>query len=271
MLDEHTPPLFQSHRNRLVRAATRILAGRAEAEDAVQDSYLRALEAAAGGKPDAQVAQAWLTTVMQNLAIDRLRRRDWMRNWLREAAAQAVTHEMPSAEDTAALAQHTDQALRLLAARLGPADGAAVLLREVFEASYRELAQASGKTEAGCRQQLHRALMRLRGDPAAPAADDAETDAVFHLYRQALMSRDMLPLLAMLRQAPTRALAHPAATTGRAAETPRATCQVTHVGGRLGLVLTLGDQFVCVLPLGALDDECDEEKETALARHTPAI
>lgn len=75
----------------------------------------------------------------------------------------------------------------------------------------------------------------------------------------------------MLRQAPTQALANNAATAGRAAATPKAACQVTHVGGRLGLVLTLGDQFVCVLPLGALNDDCDEDEQAALARHAPAI
>lgn len=147
MLDERYLSQFPALRSRLVRAAARMLGGVAEAEDVVQDTYLRALEA--GDKPGPDSTQAWLTTVMQNLAIDRLRRDNWMQRWLHEAGGLAA--QAPSAEADAAQAQSIDQALRLIASRLSPADGAAVLLREVFEASFKEIAEASGKTGAACR------------------------------------------------------------------------------------------------------------------------
>lgn len=247
MLDEHYLSQFPALRGRLVRAAARMLGGPADAEDVVQDSYLRALEAGDGPGPDS--VQAWLTTVMQNLAIDRLRRDGWMQRWLRDA--EGLAPEVPSAEAEAAQAESIEQALRLIAARLSPADGAAVLLREVFELSYSEIAEVSGKTDAGCRQQLHRALMRLRSGETPPSErtqDEAETEAAFHLYSQALQNRDAHVLLAMLRQSATRAVVRSAATGATTA--PNAACQVTHVGGQLGLVLMLGHQFVCVLPLG---------------------
>jgi RNA polymerase sigma-70 factor (ECF subfamily) len=249
MLDEHYLSQFPAHRSQLVRSAMRLLGGKAEAEDAVQDSYLRALETQHPHGLDA--AQAWLTTVMQHLAIDRLRRRHWMQKWLQDAEAQTVTPQAPSAEDEAALAESTAQALRLLAAKLSAPDAAAVLLREVFEASFKEISEVSGKTEPACRQQLHRALLRLRQDSALDESrDDAGSEAHFHLYRQALQDCDPRPLFAMLRQPPMRALSM---STPMAAQpdAPRAVCQVMQLGGRLGLVLTLGGKLLCVLPLDA--------------------
>jgi RNA polymerase sigma-70 factor (ECF subfamily) len=253
MLDERYLSQLPADRSRLVRVAQRLLGTPAEAEDAVQESYLRALETGAGGSAAAHEAKAWLTTVMQNLAIDRIRRRDWMGRWLHDAEARALTPPSPSAEDQAALAEEADHALHLMATTLSAADGAALLLREVFAASYGEIAEASGKTEAGCRQQVHRALVRLRqhapGGPAARrAADGAQAEATFHVYLQSLRNVDMQPLLGLLGQPATRALAN--STAGLAESTPRARCEVVQVGGRLGLVLTLGGRFVCVLPLG---------------------
>lgn len=253
MLDERYLSQFPAHRSRLVRAAARLLGNTAEAEDVVQDTYLRALEEVReDDRPALDAAQAWLTTVMQNLAIDRLRRRNWMQRWLHEAEALVPAPEASSIEAHAVLAQEVEQALRLLAARLSPADGSAVLLREVFEASFKEIAEASGKTEAACRQQLHRALLRLRQDDKD--GETAGPDAVFHAYRQALHDCDARTLFAMLRQPPARALAMSAAMAPRS-EAPRVVCQVMQIGGRLGLVLTLGGKVLCVLPLDARQAE----------------
>ncbi len=255
MFDERYLSQFPVLRQRLVRAAARMLAGHADAEDVVQDAYLRALEAGDMPRPDS--AQAWLTTVMQHLAIDRLRRDNWMQRWLRDADASAS--EAPSAEAEAAQAESIDRALRSMAARLSPAEGAAVLLREVFEASFKEMAQASGKTESACRQQLHRALLRVRQDKDG---EDAESEAAFQMYRQALSDRDPRTLFAMLRRPPILAVAASAAVAPRSGA-PRAVCQVMQMGGRLGLVLTLGGKVLCVLPLDVR--QTHEEQQAALS------
>ncbi|MGJ7519981.1 sigma-70 family RNA polymerase sigma factor [Variovorax sp. LT1P1] len=257
MLDERYLSQFPVLRQRLVRAAARMLAGHADAEDVVQDAYLRALEAGDTLRPDS--AQAWLTTVMQHLAIDRLRRDNWMQRWLRDADASAAN--APSAEAEAAQAESIDRALRSMAARLSPAEGAAVLLREVFEASFKEMAQASGRTEAACRQQLHRALLRLRQDRDS---EDAASEAHFRMYRQALRDGDPRTLFAMLRQPPVRAVAA-AAVIAPHSGTSRAVCQVMQMGGRLGLVLTLGGKVLCVLPLDVRPTQ--EEQPLALSSH----
>lgn len=256
MHDERKLALMDADRRTLVRAATRLL-GPADAEDAVQDAYVRALESDAG---QLNVAQAWLLTVVRNLAIDRLRRRRWMDQWLAEAGAGDTAQVAPSAEMDAALAQDAANALRRLAAQLSPADGAAVLLYEVFEIGHAELAQASGRSEAASRQHLRRALLRLRPSGGAAGAGErrepgASEEALFRLYLQALQQRNPQALWAMLRQPPISAVAGTASVAAKVASAPPTTaCGVTQIGGQLGLVLTLDGVTLCVVPLGLLPE-----------------
>jgi len=265
MHDEHRMALIEADRARLVRAATRLL-GPAEAEDAVQDAYIRALEA---DTRELNTAQAWLLTVVRHLAIDRLRRRRWMQQWLAETATPPAHAAAPSAESDAALAEEVTNALRQLADCLSPTDGAAVLLYEVFEASHAEIANASGRTEAASRQQIRRALLKLRqaagrGEHTPPQGDsDGHDPAVLRVYLQSLRWRDPQTLWAMLRQPPIsasslldagmdRAITHSATT-----RMPTTCCGVVQVGGQLGLVLTLDGVALCVLPLGVRAAESD--------------
>jgi RNA polymerase sigma factor (sigma-70 family) len=249
---ERLAALIDSDHRRLVRAATRLL-GPADAEDAVQDAYVRALEAQTR---ELNVAQAWLLTVVRHLAIDRLRRRHWLQQWLAETSDGDGVWASPSAEMEAALSEEVARALRLLAARLTPVDGAAVLLHEVFEFGHAEIARASGRTEAGSRQQLRRALLRLRPAGDAPESHpdpelDPDEETLFRLYLQSLQLRDPQMLWAMLRQPPISAVAEgPSVATDVASAPHVTTCGVIQVGGQLSLVLTLDGVALCVLPLG---------------------
>lgn len=250
MDDERHFALIEADRRRLVRAAARLL-GQAEAEDAVQEAYVRGLEAKA---LELNVAQAWLLTVVRNLAIDRLRRRDWLQQWVKEMTASSADLVHSSAEESAAHVQEANRLLRLLAGCLAPAEGAAVLLHEVFEASHLEIAEACGKTEATCRQQMRRALLRLRrvGLDAVrgPSLElDSNEEDVFSLYVKSLQLRDPRGLWAMLRQPPIRAFADSVVAASSVPHTT--TSGVVQVGGQLGLVLSLDGVVLCVLPLGA--------------------
>lgn len=276
MYDEPSLNLINLDRRHLVRAATRLL-GAADAEDAVQDAYVRALEANALALNS---TQAWLLTVVRNLAIDRLRRRQWMQQWLAEMKAGNAVQAAPSAEADAALAQEAALALRLLAALLAPEDGAALLLLEVFEASHAEIAQAIGKSEASSRQQLRRALLRLRQAGGAPqvrpeAEMEPMEEAVFRLYLQALQLREPNTLWGMLREPPVVGTATCSAAVR--AELVEAlpfdklrangvgagvTSSVMQVGGQLGLVLTLDGIRLCVVPLGVLHEADREAAQT---------
>ncbi|WP_342618915.1 sigma-70 family RNA polymerase sigma factor [Rhodoferax sp. GW822-FHT02A01] len=260
MHDDHLLTLLDSDRRRLVRAATRLL-GPADAEDAVQDAYVRALEA---DTLALNAAQAWLLTVVRNLSIDRLRRRSWMQQWLAEMSADVPRQAAPSAESDAVLAQEVAHALHLLAVHLAPEDGAAVLLLEVFDVGHAEIARAGGRSEASSRQQLRRALLRLRQAGNASASSghgerEAGEETVFRLYLQALQLRDPKTLWAILRQPPIQALAGVAPRTrGTSCAAPAATCGVVQVGGQLGLVLTLDGVTLCVVPLGAQSERDPE-------------
>lgn len=250
MHDDRLFALIELDRARLVRAAARLL-GPADAEDAVQDACVRALESDA---LTLDVAQAWLSTVVRNLAIDRLRRRRWMQQWLLEAAVGEAMQASPPADREAASVEEAALALRLLAAALTPADGATVLLHEVFEVGHAEIAQASGRTEAGSRQALRRSLSKLRPAagqrPSTPELDQRE-ETVFRLYLNALQRRDPQILWAMLRQPPVSAsLAMPPVNADPAPAKPATACSVVQLSGRIGLVLTLDGVTLCVLPLG---------------------
>lgn len=259
--------LLDADRHHLVRAATRLL-GPAEAEDAVQDAYVRALEAR---ELKLNVAQAWLLTVMRHIAIDRLRRRQWMQQWLAEPRDDGATRTWPSAESDVALAQEVERALRLLATRLTPVDGAVLLLHEVFDVDHAEIARARGKTEATSRQQLRRALLRLRqagNDGQAHHEGESGQEAVFRNYLQSLRLHDPQTLWAMLRQPPISARADAGDTPKAAtAAAPRTSSSVvTQVGGQLGLVLTLDGVTLCVLPLGTRAEQALEPDDQAARR-----
>ncbi len=263
MNETRQPTLLDADHRQLVRAATRLL-GPADAEDAVQDAYVRALEARS---LQLNTAQAWLLTVVRNLAIDGLRRRQWLLQWLADSSAGEPAPAIPSAETQAALAEETIHALRLLAAHLTPAEGAAVLLHEVFEASHAEIAQASGKAEPASRQQLRRALLRVRQARDAsrlspnPELEPGE-ETIFRLYLQSLHLRDPQALWAMLRHPPISAVAKVLPAANQVSTVPPATtCAVVQVGGQLQLVLTLDGVTLCVLPLGV---QAEFYRETAV-------
>ncbi|MGG1944731.1 sigma-70 family RNA polymerase sigma factor [Trinickia sp. NRRL B-1857] len=151
---------FEAARARLISIAYRMLGSRAEAEDVVQDAWLKWHAAAAH---ELRTPLAWLTTVTTRLAIDRIRRlqseqtaraNDWlMQPWLDEW--------VPSAEDEAMRAASVSEAVALLLERLSPDERAAFVLHEAFDYDYAQIAEVVGKTAAHCRQLAHRARQRL--------------------------------------------------------------------------------------------------------------
>ncbi|MBN9372128.1 sigma-70 family RNA polymerase sigma factor [Hydrogenophaga sp.] len=246
--------LLDTDRRSLLRAAARLL-GPADAEDAVQDAYLRALE-------DAGLAldstQAWLLTVVRHVAIDHWRRRRWMAQWMAEAQLnQRHERDAPSAEDDAALAQEVIQVLQGLAARLTPIDGAALLLHAVFGVEHAEIAWVAGRSVAANRQQLRRALQRLRQKDVPDAETHGGDEHVLRAYLQSLRLRDPDILWAMLREPPIRAsvrLPPKVAAPCTASTRPTTVCGIMQLGGQLGLVLSLDGVRLCVVPLGVRTD-----------------
>jgi RNA polymerase sigma-70 factor (ECF subfamily) len=152
---------FDALRPRLFGIAYRMLGVRADAEDAVQDAWLRWRDA---DHASLQSAEAWLVTVVTRLAIDRLRsarleREAYVGEWLPEPIV-AVDERTP--ETLAELASDVSLAFLHVLERLGPEERAAFLLRQVFDYDYGEIAGMLGKQEAAVRQLVHRAGERVR-------------------------------------------------------------------------------------------------------------
>ena len=152
---------FLAHRPRLFGLAYRMLGSQSDADDVLQDAYLRWQTAP---REELRSPEAWLVTVVTRLSIDRLRdakreREAYTGPWLPEPL---VGEEPETPERASELASDVSLAFLMVLERLAPEERAVFLLREVFDMDYPELAQMVGKSEAACRQMLHRAKERVR-------------------------------------------------------------------------------------------------------------
>lgn len=155
--------VFVQHRQRLFGIAYRMLGSRVDAEDALQDVYLRWHET---DQSQLQMPEAWLVTVTTRLCIDRLRtakveRAAYTGPWLPEPL---VSLEEVTPESSAELASDLSIALLNVLERLAPEERAAFLLREIFDVDYREVARILEKKESAVRQLVHRAKTRVRDE-----------------------------------------------------------------------------------------------------------
>jgi RNA polymerase sigma-70 factor (ECF subfamily) len=188
--------VFAENRGRLWSIAYRMLGSRADADDAVQDAYLRWHGARAD---EIRTPQAWLVTTVTRICIDRLKRLRTEREhytgpWLPEP----LVEEFPAADHAAELASELSVALLAVLERLAPEERAAFLLREMFDSGYGDIAQILGKSEAATRQIVSRATRRVRDErPRVTVSDEAKHRLLDGLV-QALQSHDRDGLLKLL-------------------------------------------------------------------------
>ncbi|GIZ50367.1 RNA polymerase sigma-70 factor [Noviherbaspirillum aridicola] len=188
--------VFAGLRQRLFSVAYRMLGTRADAEDVVQDAWLRWQ---AAEHDSLQSAEAWLVTVTTRLSIDRLRERKAEREqytgwWLPEPLVE-LDERTP---DTAAeLASDVSLALMWTLERLNPDERAAFLLRQAFDQDYADIAGLLGKSEAACRQLVHRAQDKLRDARPrfAPAPDSHRALLAAFMQAAATADRDAMKAL----------------------------------------------------------------------------
>jgi RNA polymerase sigma-70 factor (TIGR02957 family) len=160
-MDDDPTLTFDSHRRRLQGIAYRMLGSVAEAEEVVQDAWLRWHEA---DKASFDSAEAWLVTVVTRLSIDRLRtakvqREHYIGAWMPEPT---LTESPDTPEESLERADNISVAFLAVLERLAPEARAAFLMREVFDADYDEVALTLGKSEAACRQLVHRAKAQVQ-------------------------------------------------------------------------------------------------------------
>ncbi|MCX4170587.1 MULTISPECIES: sigma-70 family RNA polymerase sigma factor [Paraburkholderia] len=193
---------FEAVRARLLALAYRMLGSRAEAEDVVQDVWLKWHLA---DTQEVQTPAAWLTTITTRAAIDRLRhvqreRASQAAGWLPEPWLDEVA---PSAEELALRAAEMSYGVMLLLERLKPDERAAFVLHEAFDCDYAEIAKILDRTPASCRQIVHRAKGRLqRAGAPLERPDPAAHARIVERLRTALEAQDRAGLLRLFSDAP---------------------------------------------------------------------
>jgi RNA polymerase sigma-70 factor (ECF subfamily) len=193
-----------SHRPRLFGLAYRMLGDVDEAEDVVQEAYLRWYRA--DDRRDVRSSEAWLVRVVSRIAVDRLRRLRTERAaypgpWLPEPIAidAPLAPGTPASPDrNVELASDLSVALLLLLERLAPEERAAFLLREVFGMDYDEIARTLERRPDAVRQMVHRARERVHAErPRVPTSPDAHAE-ILDQFVQALSADDAPAVLALL-------------------------------------------------------------------------
>lgn len=196
MIDTGTT-IFEAERQALTALAYRMLGERAEAEDVVQETWLRW---ARTDQRSVRNAPAWLRRTAARIAIDvlrsaRKRREVYVGPWLPEPLIETENHAPESAFE---LAQECELALLWAMERLTETERAAFILREVFDADYASIAETLGKSEAACRKLVSRAGQRVReGAPRFKAPAD-ETADLLSRFLQAASARDEKAVMTLL-------------------------------------------------------------------------
>ena len=190
---------FEENRRRLWSIAYRMLGSRADADDAVQDAYLRWH----GARVDEiRSPQAWLVTTVTRLCIDRLKqlraeRERYTGPWLPEP----LVAEAPAADQATELASDLSVALLAVLERLAPEERAAFLLHEMFDSDYGDIAQILGKSEVATRQIVSRARKaRARGAPTRACERRCEESGCSNGLVKALQTQDKDALLELLAE-----------------------------------------------------------------------
>jgi len=190
--------IFEPHRARLHGIAYRMLASRADADDVVQDAYLRWHRSVAD---EIRSPEAWLVTTVTRLCIDRLRaarteREAYVGPWLPEP----IVEQAEPADSATELASSLSVAFLAVLERLAPEERAAFLLHDVFDSGYDEVARILGKSEAACRQIVSRARKRVRADQPRAQVPETARRALLNRFVSAVQSQDKTALLEVLSE-----------------------------------------------------------------------
>jgi RNA polymerase sigma-70 factor (ECF subfamily) len=189
--------VFEAHRRLLVGAAYRILGSHADAEDVVQEAWIRWRAVDAGTIDD---SRAYLLTVTSRLALNRLRhlkarRESYVGPWLPEPVATGPTVDGAAA---AVLADEVSMALLIVLESLTPLERAAFVLGDVFGLPAGEVARALDRSPAAVRQLVHRARSHVEAHQPRQVVDTRQHRAVVERFVQAAAGGDVEGLLAVL-------------------------------------------------------------------------
>ncbi|CAL9302871.1 ECF RNA polymerase sigma factor SigJ [Streptomyces sp. SudanB148_2056] len=189
---------FLAAKPRLEAIAYRLLGSASEAEDAVQETYLRWQGADTGR---IEVPEAWLTKVLTNICLNQLtsaraRRETYVGQWLPEPLVAGDPMLGPA--DTAEQRESVSYAMLVLLERLSPDERAVYVLREAFGYAHKEIAGILDVSEAASQQILHRARKHVARGRARREIDEAEARRIVEEFLAAATSGRTEPLVALL-------------------------------------------------------------------------
>ena len=186
---------FEANRGRLRGIAYRMLGSVAEAEDAVQETWLRVQRSEMGSVEN---VAGWLTTVVARICLDMLRSRDTRAEEpLEEEKAAARAGGIDPAEELD-LARSVGLALLVVLEELSPAERVAFVLHDLFDRPFAEIGGIIGKTEEATRQLASRARRRVRGAEAPPAPDIAAQCELVEAFLAASRNGDVEKIVTLL-------------------------------------------------------------------------
>ena len=188
---------FEAHRDHLQRVAYRMLGSTGEADDAVQEAWLRLSRTEAAGIDN---LGCWLTTVVARVCLDTLRSRKSRREEPLDGEPQpAAGHERAvDPEREAELADNVGLALLVVLEALAPAERVAFVFHDMFDLPFEEIAPIVGRSPAAARQLASRARRRVRGSAKTSQADVASHRPIVDAFLAAARNGDMAGLLAVL-------------------------------------------------------------------------
>jgi RNA polymerase sigma-70 factor (ECF subfamily) len=189
--------MFEQLRPRLKAISSRIVGSEAEAEDIVQDCFLKWHGAEQG---TLATPAAWLTTVVQHQSIDRLRKRG--RDAVAARTAMELAPDVPPAlpEDELLRRAELGEALARLLACLTPSERLALVLHEVFECDHADIAAALGTKTVNARQYLARARRRLREERDEASSDEKLCRELVLRFQAAINGRDVQAIVTLLAE-----------------------------------------------------------------------
>jgi RNA polymerase sigma-70 factor (ECF subfamily) len=267
--DDWLAEQFEENRARLRGVAYRMLGSPHEADDAVQEAWIRLSRADAD---QVENLAGWLTTVVSRVCLDHLRWRTTRREDLgaEQAGTTGIDLDAGDPEREALLADALGPALLVVLETLTPAERVAFVLHDTFALPFEEIGPILGRTAAATRQLASRARRRVRGTDALPAGDLTMQRRVVDAFLAASRGGDMTALLALLdpdvvlHSEPVAAeMGSPLALSGAAAVADtfcgRAKgARAAMVGGCVGVIWSQGGTPKMAFDLVIIDDVITE-------------
>ncbi|MFS0728280.1 sigma-70 family RNA polymerase sigma factor [Paenibacillus sp. 1P07SE] len=255
---------FESHRNHLLAVAYRMLGSRTEAEDAVQEAWLRLHRS---DRSQIDNAGGWLTTVVSRICLDMLRSKKARREEFLDELLLANIEDRSNPEHETLMADSVGVALLMVLSKLNPPERIAFVLHDIFAMPFRELAPIIGKSELATRKLASRARQKVRGREEHTHADLGRQRTLVDAFLAAAYKGDLEELVkaldpeVVLRDDRERgtiietkgAIALAKKVAGRAKP-----AQVALVGGRIGAVTAPGGKLLYVIQFTLRDGKIAE-------------